>query len=593
MEGTAGSETVEIRLLDAGLTAASHGLRVDAPSDPLSGAVMTRTTRTILGIAAIVILAFASCDDGIVSPPAPPAQAYLQVSPGPSEPWFLRPGRSLRLQVTIHMPDGSTPTSYGLAFSSLDSTILRVDSTGYVTALRVGTSRIRVTGQDGAVAEWQTDVFGVVDRVVVTADTDTLIPHLMLSLQAETRSGGGPAPADTVTWSSSDTSVVRVLGGNASSATIEAVGPGTATLTVRADSATASRRLSVRLIEFVSLALGTNGTCGLDARRRLYCWGGHSFSSLTRAWIDPGYPAPMYGTYAAVDFWYNSCTLDSAGRAGCFLGWSGLTLAGTVAVAAGETHFCALDAAGVVRCIGQSDKGQAGSISGTCTTGSGKGSTSTTFPCVLTPTPVAEAPVVARLSAGRLHTCVLSTGGAIHCWGDNTWGQLGDGGTSWRYQARPVGAAGPFIAVSAGDGFTCALDAGGTAWCWGRNDLGQLGNGTTTGSLTPQQVVGAPQFAAIGVTRGSHVCALTAAGEAWCWGSNAGYQLGSAAASGTVPSAVGTALRFRSIATGGAHSCGVDTDGIAWCWGFNAQAQLGVGTAVGISAAPLRVASQP
>ncbi len=549
---------------------------------------MKTATRSVLAVAAMIVLTFGSCRDDPVAP-GPPATAYLWIEVA-SAPHVLRPGRTAQIVVHAILPDGSMASSYRATFESLDDAILRVDTAGVVTALAVGSGRVRVSGQDGATTELSLQVFGEVDRVVIASPNDTLLPHQWQALAAETWSGLTWTPADTVIWASSDTLVVRVTG--SPGASIMAVGTGSATITARADTARASIAVTVQSVAFTALALGSNGTCGLDATHHLYCWGGHVLPAPPGAWTESGYPGPIAGAgYVALDFWTTPCTLDTLGTGYCWFAWGGGSTTGVVALSSGDAHNCSLDAAGTVRCAGLNDRGQAGSSGSGCSIG-GKGGSSS-ISCVPAPTAVVDAPLLSAISLGRSHSCGLSTDGTAYCWGDNAHGQLGDSGTAWRYQARAVAGDGRFTAISAGDSFTCALDAAGATWCWGRNDAGQLGNGTTAAAAVPQRVQGAPAFVALGSARGAHICALTAGGEAWCWGSNGALQLGSPTASVGVPVAVVTALRFRSVAAGGSHSCGMDTAGVAWCWGGNDQGQLGAGGIGAGSPTPQRVASQP
>lgn len=83
-----------------------------------------------------------------------------------------------------------------------------------------------------------------------------------------------------------------------------------------------------------------------------------------------------------------------------------------------------------------------------------------------------------------------------------------------------VTPAAPFASITAGFYHTCALDAAGQAYCWGYNVSGRLGVGPTSGPyLIPTAVLHPPgvTFAQLSAG-GSHSCALTAAGEAYCWG---------------------------------------------------------------------------
>ncbi len=130
----------------------------------------------------------------------------------------------------------------------------------------------------------------------------------------------------------------------------------------------------------------------------------------------------------------------------------------------------------------------------------------------------------AAVSAGFDHSCGVTTAGVAYCWGDNVFGQLGDGTTTNR--PMPVAVAGglSFAAVST-KGHTCGVTTAGDAYCWGQNVRAQLGDGTTTDRLTPVAVAGGLSFAAVSAGFG-HSCGVTTAGDAYCWGSNGSGMLG-------------------------------------------------------------------
>ena len=95
---------------------------------------------------------------------------------------------------------------------------------------------------------------------------------------------------------------------------------------------------------------------------------------------------------------------------------------------------------------------------------------------------------VTAISMGGDHLCVLTSGGIAQCWGDNPLGQLGDGTYDERPRSTPLPCVGlpPGLAeIAAGGSHTCALTATGEAMCWGSNFAGQLGDGTTTKRPTP------------------------------------------------------------------------------------------------------------
>src|SRR2546430_3935126 len=85
-----------------------------------------------------------------------------------------------------------------------------------------------------------------------------------------------------------------------------------------------------------------------------------------------------------------------------------------------------------------------------------------------------------RFTAGQAHACALSTDGTAYCWGDNTFGQLGDGTVTER--DTPVAVAGGLriSRISAGADHTCGVTPAGGAYCRGDNNAGQLADRTGT-----------------------------------------------------------------------------------------------------------------
>lgn len=159
------------------------------------------------------------------------------------------------------------------------------------------------------------------------------------------------------------------------------------------------------------------------------------------------------------------------------------------------------------------------------------------------------------------------------------------------------------VSLTSGDGFNCALDAAHQAWCWGSNYFGTLGRGfaSPTASDSAAPVSGNITWSALSAAKSNFICGIDLGGVAYCWGVNVGGQLGSGTLTdtATVPTPVTTALRFTQIATNGTFprgtACGLTAQGEAWCWGSNQYALLGDSTLqVGgaqYSLAPVKVQS--
>ncbi|MCS6772918.1 MAG: hypothetical protein NZ693_02260 [Thermoflexales bacterium] len=187
--------------------------------------------------------------------------------------------------------------------------------------------------------------------------------------------------------------------------------------------------------------------------------------------------------------------------------------------------------------------------------------------------PLEEGRNSSAIATGNGHTCALR-GAQLFCWGQNDYGQVGDGSLTNR--PSPVPILSSVSAVAANWYHTCAIRNGG-AYCWGRNQIGQLGDGTTITKTTPVAVIGMSDGVQVIATGGYHSCAIRA-GALWCWGNNAGGQLGdSTFTDRSQPVAVqGMSSGVVAVTGGGYHTCAI-RDGALFCWGDNAYGQLGDG----------------
>src|SRR5262249_50630679 len=162
-------------------------------------------------------------------------------------------------------------------------------------------------------------------------------------------------------------------------------------------------------------------------------------------------------------------------------------------------------------------------------------------------------------------------------------GQSGHGEPHGANRAEPTRVAGDirFASISAGLESTCGVAVGGQAYCWGNGSYGILGNITTpevASRPTPVLQAGHP-YVALSLTT-SHVCAVDSDVDVWCWGQNGYGQVGEGvgvAALQAIPVRVSPAAHFATVSAGTYESCALDEGGSAWCWGENDEGALGDG----------------
>lgn len=264
-----------------------------------------------------------------------------------------------------------------------------------------------------------------------------------------------------------------------------------------------------------------------------------------------------------------------------------------------NSHKCELTQAGAVRCWGGNVYGELGN--GT-TVGSQTPVDVIGFGVegpLLTPTPTQTPTANAvpklfndkprKLAVGGWHSCVVTNGGSIKCWGYNGLGQLGTGNRN--DQGEPstvVGLQSNVVMASLGGWHTCAVTSDGAVKCWGDNRSGQLGNGESCTSClnlfsreTPVDVTGLSSGVVAIASGGAYNCAVTNSGGVKCWGANGEGQLGDGTTDHrTEPVDVaGLGSGVVGIAIYGATSCAVTSVGGVKCWGANSNGQLGDGTA--------------
>lgn len=299
--------------------------------------------------------------------------------------------------------------------------------------------------------------------------------------------------------------------------------------------------VSVKGLTTGMLALAASGeTCAVTSGGALLCWGANSFGQLGNG-TTQGHLVPV--------------------------GVSGLS-AGVLAVATGGLHTCAVTSSFAVKCWGDNSTGDLGD-----------GTTSSN----LVPVDVKGlSSGVSAVALGFGHTCALTSQGTVQCWGLNQYGELGNGTTSELPGKAPVLVKGlsSVVSIAANSLHTCALTSQGAVQCWGHNVDGELGDGSFKDSSVPIDVQGLSSgVLAIGAGT-SHTCAVTAEGGVTCWGGNAFGQLGDGSTSkSAVPvDVVGLSSGVVTVALGFNHTCAAMATGAVKCWGGNFYNQLGNGT---------------
>ncbi len=261
----------------------------------------------------------------------------------------------------------------------------------------------------------------------------------------------------------------------------------------------------------------------------------------------------------------------------------------SVQLAGGGYNNCALSN-GNVYCWGKGTNGQLGNSA----------SSNAVTPVAVT-RDILNGQRMTQIAGGANHMCAINSGLAA-CWGDNTYGQLGNNSATTSFNTpQQVATFGPLLTIShiaAGARNSCGI-ASNAAYCWGDNSSGAVGNNSSTNVASPTLVTAsAGLLGGKSVTQiqvgGLFACAL-ANGGVYCWGSNTYGQLGNSSTTlSRVPVRVlntGALLNktVSQIAVGNEHACAI-ADGQAYCWGRNNYGQLGTGNTTN-SSVPVEVST--
>ena len=378
----------------------------------------------------------------------------------------------------------------------------------------------------------------------------------------------------------------------------------------------------------VSVSSNYDSSCALLSTGGVDCWGDNPYGELGNGTVagpdgQDGYDTPEavtgitnaisvssdgYGSYCAVlstgavDCWgdnqYGELGNGTVGGPDGEDGYdtpqavTGITNATSVSTTDGGVGYCTVLSTGGGECWGYNGSGQVGN--GTTSGPDGEYGYDT-------PQPVTGLTNAVSVSSYTYGNCAVLSSGGVDCWGNNSWGQVGNGtlgGPEDVGYDTPQTVAGLADAVSVtndGYGSYCALLSTGAVDCWGENVYGELGNGTTDGPDgnygydTAQAVTGLTTAVSVASDGYGSYCALLSTGGVDCWGENQYGQVGNGTTDGPdgeygydTPQAVTGLTTAVSVPSAGYGSyCALLSTGGIDCWGYNDYGQVGNGTTDG------------
>jgi alpha-tubulin suppressor-like RCC1 family protein len=365
-----------------------------------------------------------------------------------------------------------------------------------------------------------------------------------------------------------------------------------------------------------TITAGDSFSCALlSADGTVTCWGRNAEGELgDGTQVDRARPGPVFGVKGAtaiVAGQSHTCALlgdadqdgvvcwgsndvgqlgdgtsDTHGVPRRVIDGTGAPITGITQIAAGGGHTCAIQgraATATLLCWGDNGTAQLGA--------GGDGIATVAMPAALVPVGILG------VAAGAQHTCAITSGRGVVCWGDNAKGQIGRGNTMGDgsdmnrifmvAMATPVGPqnGAPLAGIdqiSSGDLFTCAHATTGSVSCWGDNGGGQIGSDNFAQATAPFTTLrnGAVKVAA----GGDHTCAIIgspAGGTISCWGGSFLGQVGDGSlAQQLVPQSLvqqPPLPSFIDLALGDAHTCALTVDHTVLCWGDDREGELGDG----------------
>lgn len=320
----------------------------------------------------------------------------------------------------------------------------------------------------------------------------------------------------------------------------------------------------VTLSNVLDVAHGLDFSCAVDSSGLVFCWGRNGFGQLgDGSQTSRMFPGAVTGISTAVEVEAgadSACALLADSSVAC---WgnnqnaafgNGTTTSSTLPVATGLTGVtslkmgmnggCALLASGSIKCWG-SNGGDVGN------------NTTAIAASPVTVTGISTATAIAK---GQAHSCALLTDKTVKCWGQNSFGQLGNGSTAPAFiPGSAISNLTNVARISSRRNTTCVVLTDKTVRCWGQNNFGQVGDGTTANRTSPVSPLNLSDVNEISAG-GSLTCATRASGKLSCFGNYLGVtRPNPVAAFGATTAAIPVTL---------SDPCFIESTGDLFCWGL-------------------------
>jgi alpha-tubulin suppressor-like RCC1 family protein len=306
---------------------------------------------------------------------------------------------------------------------------------------------------------------------------------------------------------------------------------------------------------WTSVTCGVYNTEAIQNNSALYVWGQNNFGQLGLSdTTNRSSPVQLTASSVSAYSYLNNWTQ----------------------VAAGNSHWLAVQRPGTLWSCGYNGYGQLGN------------NTSSTSVGVSTPVQVGALTTWTQVAGGNFSSYALQNTGTLWAWGYNAQGQLGQGNTSNYSSPVALGSTAGGWSSVAGYQNAIGIQNNGTLWAWGNNAFGQVGLNTSTNYSSPVQVGALSTWTKTTSALFSNL-AIQNNGTLWSWGANGQGQLGlNTSTSYSSPVQVGALSTWVKVYSGYLNAGAIQNNGTLWMWGYNNSGSLGQGNTTNYSS-PVQV----